>query len=141
MKNKVHEVNPDKNEVTVAAKKPEMIKFSSFFRYLTIKDKLLISIGSISAVCCGCLLPSMSIMLGEVTNAFDPDNTADEILDTMSWIGWIISIIGACTWITGYFYYAFWQHLAENISFDLRSRYLHAILNQEVAYFEKVNVE
>lgn len=27
------------------------------------------------------------------------------------------------------------------MSFDLRSRYLHSILNQEVAYFEKENVE
>jgi len=113
-----------------------MIPFSLYFRYLTPTDKLLVTIGSISAIVAGCLLPSMAIIMGEITNTFDPDNTADDIKDTMSWLAGIISIIGLGLWIFGYMYYAFWQHTAENITFNLRSRYLHAILKQEVAYFE-----
>ena len=52
-----------------------------------------------------------------------------------------ITLVGVASWIFGYLYYAFWQHLAQNITYDLRSRYLRAILRQEISYFEKQNVE
>ena len=118
-----------------------MVKFSQFFKYIKGKDKFLLIVGSISAVCCGISLPSMAIIVGEVTNTFDPRKSSDDILDTMSNISGWIAIIGAIQWVMGYLYYAFWQHLAENVSFDLRSRYLSAVLRQEVAFFEKSNVE
>jgi len=85
-----------------------MIAFSTFFRYLTLADKFLIGIGSISAIIAGCLMPSMSIVMGEITNTFDPDNTADEIKDTMGTLAGYISLIGLGLWIFGYMYYAFW---------------------------------
>jgi ABC-type multidrug transport system fused ATPase/permease subunit len=50
-------------------------------------------------------------------------------------------MIGIGIWIFGYMYFAFWQHLAENISFDLRKRFLAKLLVQEIAYFEKQQVE
>jgi len=59
----------------------------------------------------------------------------------MSIISGYICLVGLATWLFGYIFYSFWQHLAENVSFDLRSKYLHAILKQEVAFFEKQNVE
>merc|ERR1719246_308407 len=40
-----------------------------------------------------------------------------------------------------YMFYAFWQHLAENITTDLRKRYIVALMRQEVAFFEKNKVE
>lgn len=113
-----------------------MIDFKNFFRFVTRKEKALMYIGLIAAVITGILLPAMGIIMGEVTNTFDPDNSGEEIKDTMTTIAGYISLVGLGTWIFGYIYYAFWQHLAENVSFDLRSRYLHSILKQEVAYFE-----
>jgi ABC-type multidrug transport system fused ATPase/permease subunit len=59
----------------------------------------------------------------------------------MKRVALVICLVGVAQWFFAYVYYAFWQHLAQNVSFDLRSRYLHAILRQEVAYFEKENVE
>jgi ABC-type multidrug transport system fused ATPase/permease subunit len=52
-----------------------------------------------------------------------------------------VSIVGAICWFFTYVYAAFWQHLAENISFNLRTRYLRALLKQEIAFFEKQNIE
>jgi ATP-binding cassette subfamily B (MDR/TAP) protein 1 len=98
------------------------------------------TIGTISAICAGVLLPVISIAQGAVTNTFDPVNGKEGILDAMKSVSLYICIIGLVTWFFGYVYYAFWQHLAQNVSFDLRSRYLHSILRQEVAFFEKANV-
>jgi len=46
----------------------------------------------------------------------------------MSVIAGYICLVGLGKCIFGYIFYSFWQHLAENVSFDLRSKYLHAIL-------------
>jgi len=52
-----------------------------------------------------------------------------------------IMIIAATLWVLGYLYYSFFQHIAERIAYDLRGRYLRALLHQEVAFFETNNVE
>ena len=43
--------------------------------------------------------------------------------------------------IFSYMFFAFWQHLAENITTDLRKRYLAALMHQEIGYFEVNKVE
>lgn len=122
-------------------KEPEMINFGRFFTFITPKDKLLIAVGSIAAVIAGVIVPCMAIAMGSVTNAFNPTESSDERMNTMKLICLYICLVGLGGWLFGYVYYAFWQHMAQNVSFDLRSRYLHAILRQEVAYFEMNDVE
>jgi hypothetical protein len=38
-------------------------------------------------------------------------------------------------------FFSFWQQLAENITTDLRIRYLSRLMEQEIAFFDKNNVE
>jgi ABC-type bacteriocin/lantibiotic exporter with double-glycine peptidase domain len=52
-----------------------------------------------------------------------------------------IMLIAAGLIITSYTFFAFWQHLAENIILDLRKKYIAALMNQEIAYFEINKVE
>ena len=118
-----------------------MINMSQYFRYMNRKDKLMMFIGTVSAIIAGVLMPCISLALGAVTNSFDPRNGKDALLIQMRTVSLYICLVGVGTWIFGYIYYGFWQHLAQNVSFDLRSRYLHAILRQEVAFFEQSNVE
>ena len=49
-----------------------MINFSKFFQFISPKDKMMIAIGSMSAVLAGALLPTLAIVMGEVTNTFNP---------------------------------------------------------------------
>ena len=98
-------------------------------------------IGTTCAIICGFLIPTMSLAMQAVTNSFDPQNEKEELMNAMRLVTLYICLVGIGAWLFGYIYYSFWQHLAQNISFDLRSRYLHAILRQEITYFEKSNVE
>ena len=45
-----------------------------FFTILDFKNKIYLMIGLVSALFCGILQPGMSLVLGSVTNAFDPGN-------------------------------------------------------------------
>lgn len=85
-------------------------------------------VGSISAVISGLLLPSISLFMGEVAENFGPEKSNDDTLESMLWLTkWILTV--ACLlFLFAYIFYAFWQHLAENISADLRARYLDALL-------------
>lgn len=49
----------------------------------------------------------------------------------------IAAIIAFVLWFFGYMQSAFMQHAAENLSFELRNRYLKALMKQETEYFER----
>ena len=49
---------------------PEQVSLIKFFSYITLYDKLLLFIGSISAIAAGAILPSVSLIMGNVANAF-----------------------------------------------------------------------
>jgi ATP-binding cassette subfamily B (MDR/TAP) protein 1 len=53
----------------------------------------------------------------------------------------VILIIALLSWFFSYVGYAFYQHVAERVQFDLRMRYIDALLRQEVAFFERTSVE
>lgn len=111
-----------------------------FFSILDNKNKIYLFIGLVSALCCGILQPGMSLVLGSVTDAFNPQNKAS-IESIMLDLLWKIIVLGIAVWVTAYIYYSLMQQLAETIAIDLRGKYLRALMKQEVAYFEQNNVE
>lgn len=82
--------------------------------------------------------------MGNVASAFTPGGGGGgggDLISEMNFIASYVILIATCLFIFSYFFFAFWQHLAENITSDLRQRYLRALLRQEVAFFEKNKVE
>ncbi|CDW71198.1 abc transporter [Stylonychia lemnae] len=119
----------------------EEFKFKRFFQHLSRSDKILISIGSVAALVTGALVPIISILMGELADVFDPFKSVQDKKRLVKEISGYIALIAFVIWLTGYIYYSFWQHIGENIAFDLRVRYLNQILKQEVDYFEKLDIE
>jgi len=50
-------------------------------------------------------------------------------------------MISVALFFFSYAFFAFYSHLAENITTDLRKRYLASLMKQEVAFFEINKVE
>ncbi|CDW89499.1 abc transporter [Stylonychia lemnae] len=98
-------------------------------------------IGTLSAITTGVLLPLFSILSGQLADTFDPKNTPEDIKQAMNVVSAYIALLGFGTWLFAYIYFSFWQHVAENIAFNLRVKYLKAILQQEVEYLESINIE
>ena len=52
--------------------KAGMIKFSKFFEDSTLKEKILMGIGTLAAITTGVFLPLFSILVGDLAATFDP---------------------------------------------------------------------
>src|SRR3982750_324128 len=97
-----------------------------FLIYNNTQDNLLIIIGSISAVIAGLLFPSISYVVGSVSNTFGQDKVSN-IQSQISTIVKYIAIIAFLLLFFTYVLFAFWQHAAENIVLKLRVRYLECL--------------
>jgi ATP-binding cassette subfamily B (MDR/TAP) protein 1 len=115
----------------------KMLPFPKLFMFSSICDKTIVAFGFILAVTGGAVAPVMSLVFGKLIDIFDPRKTDAEISAAFLELFWYILGISIILWTAGYFQYAFMQHMAEKLSFDLRSRYLRSLMNQETAYFEK----
>lgn len=82
----------------------------------------------IGGIISGVLYPAVAIVMGDIINTFDPRNTPEDQLDEMKRIMVIFLIVGIISWISTYMYFAFFQHVAENISYNLRAIYLEKLL-------------
>ena len=96
-------------------------------------------IGTLGAVIAGLLLPSISLKMGSIAGNFgDTDASASDMQDEIASLSKIVGLVSFTIFVFSYIFFAFWQHLAENISMNLRKIYLRALLNQEIAYFEHI---
>jgi ABC-type multidrug transport system fused ATPase/permease subunit len=117
--------------------KVEMIPYGYFFRYCRLKEKIMLTLGSIALVLAGGFVPSLSLLYGQLISSFNPTNTGAETYEIMAWVAKWTTVIGCGELAVGYLYYALWQHVACNLTYDLRNRYVRKLLTMEVAFFEK----
>jgi ABC-type multidrug transport system fused ATPase/permease subunit len=115
----------------------EMIPYGYFFRYCRRKEKIMLTIGSISLFIAGVFVPSLCLLYGQLINSFKPTNTGAETYAIMAWVAKWTTVIGCGELAVGYLYYALWQHVSCNLTYDLRNRYIRKLLTMEVAFFEK----
>lgn len=89
---------------------PKPIHFVKFFSYLNTTDYCLLGFGTVASVLAGAILPSISLVMGNVAAAFSgnsPDGD-QSILQTMSVIAAIVSMIALLLFMFSYMFYAFW---------------------------------
>lgn len=118
-------------EAPAAAAKPpmpQMVPFGKFFKFCSPFEKVLYYVGMLSGIFAGAFLPALGIVIGEITVSFDPDQTGSDINTQMTKVCVGTQILGVIVWLFCYMYFGFWQHLAENVTFDLRTRYIEALL-------------
>ena len=89
----------------IKKKKAETVSVWKFFATLNGSDKVLLGIAFFFSVTNGMVYPSIGIIMGEVTGAYDPKN-ADIVDEIMLGLLKNIAVVGAFMWITGYIYYA-----------------------------------
>jgi len=83
----------------------ESVSAGRFFSTLGGCDRVLLGIAFIACFCNGLVYPSVGLVLGEVTGAYDPGNE-DPADEAMLKLLKYICLAGGYLWITGYIYYS-----------------------------------
>jgi hypothetical protein len=92
-----------------------------YYTFITGFEKFLLVGGTLAAILAGGILPSISLVMGHVAVAFTAGGSNSEsIVATMSTIAAIVMMIAMSLFVFSYIFFAFYQHLAENICKDLR---------------------
>lgn len=121
--------------------KPEMLPLTHILRYATVKQKILAFIGISLSIFAGLIAPSAAIVSGDAIESYNPANSITSMQDKILELGKLVVVVTACLWTFSYVQYAFMQHVAEGVAFNLRTKYLMALMKQETAYFEMQQVE
>jgi len=118
------------------------VSIHRFFAYNDAKDNLMLVVGTIGAIVAGLLIPSIALIMASVAQSFGESGTsASAMADKVASLTKSVALVAAAIFFFGYLFFALWQHLAENISLKLRKLYLNALLQQEIAYFERAQIE
>uniref|UniRef100_F7E6I5 ATP binding cassette subfamily B member 1 n=1 Tax=Ornithorhynchus anatinus TaxID=9258 RepID=F7E6I5_ORNAN len=144
-------------------KKPVVGVFT-MFRYSSCLDKLYMCLGTLAAMIHGAALPSMMLIFGEMTDSFVdfgklgnnsfpignwtgpfpgnwtgpfPGNwTGDDLEEKMTQYAYYYSGVGAGVLVVAYIQVAFWTLAAGRQIKKIRQHFFHAILRQEVSWFD-----
>lgn len=121
---------------------PGTASIHRFFTYNDTKDNVMLAVGTFGAIVAGLLIPSIALIMGSIAQSFGETGTdVSAMADKVAGITKVVAVVALAIFFFGYLFFALWQHLAENLSLKLRKRYLDALLRQEVAYFERAQIE
>ncbi|KAG2428639.1 hypothetical protein HXX76_011345 [Chlamydomonas incerta] len=98
-------------------------------------DNILMVVGAIGALGNGTLLPLFAILFGEFTDAFgDPDS--GHFMKTVSNLALKFLYLGLGAIVASYLEAGVWMYTGNRQANRLRTRFLRAVLHQDVAFFD-----
>ncbi|XP_037366487.1 ATP-dependent translocase ABCB1 isoform X2 [Talpa occidentalis] len=134
-------------------KKPT-VSTLAMFRYSNWLDKLYMVLGTVAAVIHGAALPLMMLVFGEMTDSFadipsqmpNYPNISNSSFDdkiiyqylekNMTVYAYYYSGIGAGVLVAAYIQVSFWCLAAGRQIFKIRKQFFHAIMRQEIGWFD-----
>ncbi|XP_055974168.1 ATP-dependent translocase ABCB1 [Sorex fumeus] len=155
---KVLEKNLKKNKKSKKDEKEEKkpsVSVFAMFRYSNWLEKLYMALGTLAAIIHGAALPLMMLIFGEMTDTFAnagtmpngtnitqgyPNISKEEALnqleDKMTTYAYYYSAIGAGVLVAAYIQVSFWCLAAGKQIFKIRKQFFHAIMRQEIGWFD-----
>ncbi|KNA15757.1 hypothetical protein SOVF_095280 [Spinacia oleracea] len=113
------------------------VPFHKLFSFADSTDKALMIIGTIGAIGNGACMPLMTIVFGDVVDAFGENQDPQHTLHVVSKVclKFIYLAIGVA--IAAFLQVTCWMVTGERQAARIRSLYLKTILRQDVAFFDK----
>ncbi|KAM5255813.1 ATP-dependent translocase ABCB1-like [Ctenodactylus gundi] len=128
-------------------KKPAVSTFA-MFRYADWIDRLYMVLGTLGAVIHGAALPLLMLVFGDMTdsfanagNSFPPNVTNNSkccflLEEEMTMYAYYYTGIGAGVLVAAYVQVSFWCLAAGRQIYKIRQRFFHAIMKQEIGWFD-----
>ncbi|CAH7467323.1 ATP-dependent translocase ABCB1 [Phodopus roborovskii] len=133
-------------------KKP-VVSMLTMFRYAGWLDRLYMLVGTLAAIIHGVALPLMMLVFGDMTDSFAsveniPTNATnnytnisasdafEKLEEEMTTYAYYYTGIGAGVLIVAYIQVSFWCLAAGRQIHKIRQQFFHAIMNQEIGWFD-----
>ncbi|XP_048227950.1 ABC transporter B family member 4-like [Ricinus communis] len=127
---------PQDTEKSKGDEKTNSVPFHKLFSFADSKDVILMIIGTIAAIGNGLALPLMTIVLGDIIDAFGQNQNQDvvKVVSKVS-LRFVYLAIGAAA--ASFLQVACWMVTGERQAARIRALYLKTILRQDIAFFDK----
>ncbi|XP_062206605.1 ABC transporter B family member 4-like [Phragmites australis] len=112
------------------------VSFVGLFRYADGTDVLLMLVGSAAAMANGVSQPLMTVIFGQIINAFGGATTSDDVLPRVNQAVLNFVYLGIGTAVVSFLQVACWTMTGERQATHIRSMYLKSVLRQDIAFFD-----
>ncbi|KAI3444984.1 hypothetical protein Pfo_001649 [Paulownia fortunei] len=112
------------------------VPFYKLFSFADSRDKILMTVGTIAAIGNGLSQPLMSLIFGDLIDAFGKAQSSDTVLQVSKVSLKFVCLALGCG-AAAFLQVACWMITGERQSVRVRSLYLTTILQQEIAYFDQ----
>ncbi|CAK7327444.1 unnamed protein product [Dovyalis caffra] len=126
------EKSKEKKEIT------NVVPYYKLFSFADPIDYLLMFVGTIAAIGNGSCMPTMTIMFGQIVNAFGSTSTnIEEVTHEVSQVALKYVYLGLGAMVAAFLQVSCWMVTGERQAARIRNLYLEAILRQEIGFFDK----
>ncbi|KAJ8535600.1 hypothetical protein K7X08_023320 [Anisodus acutangulus] len=113
------------------------VPFYKLFSFADSSDIVLMIIGTIAAIGNGLSLPIMTILFGELTDAFGQNQNNKDILRIVSKVSLKFVYLALGCGVAAFLQVTCWMISGERQAGRIRSLYLKTILQQDIAFYDK----
>ncbi|KAL4367908.1 hypothetical protein GQ457_05G001360 [Hibiscus cannabinus] len=124
------------SESSKGDEKTNSVPFYKLFAFADSRDKVLMIVGTIGAVGNGLCMPIMTILFGDLINAFGQNQSGNRVVDVVSRVAlrFVYLAIGAA--VAAFLQVSCWMVTGERQAARIRGLYLKTILRQDIAFFD-----
>ncbi|KAF5762754.1 putative ABC transporter type 1, transmembrane domain-containing protein [Helianthus annuus] len=116
----------------------DTVPFYKLFAFADLTDHILMITGTVSAIANGICLPLMSLLLGEVINAFGHNqNNIHRVVNAVSKVSLKFAYLAVGCGVVSFVQVSSWMITGERQAARIRSLYLKNILRQDISFFDK----
>ncbi|XWS31896.1 hypothetical protein CRYUN_Cryun23aG0115100 [Craigia yunnanensis] len=116
--------------------KTNTVPFYKLFSFADSTDTLLMIIGTIGAVGNGLCMPLMTILFGDLIDAFGENQSNDRVVDVVSKVALKFVYLAVGAGAAAFLQVSCWMVTGERQATRIRGLYLKTILRQDVAFFD-----
>ncbi|KAF3580331.1 hypothetical protein DY000_02028311 [Brassica cretica] len=126
----------EKNNNTEEHEKTKTVRFYKLFAFADSFDFLLMTLGTLGSIGNGLGFPIMTILFGDLVDAFGENQTDSNVADKVSKVALKFVWLGIGTLAAAFLQLSGWMISGERQAARIRSMYLKTILRQDIAFFD-----
>ncbi|KAL4366271.1 hypothetical protein GQ457_05G001350 [Hibiscus cannabinus] len=116
--------------------KTDSVPFYKLFAFADSRDFMLMTIGTISAVGNGLCMPLVTILFGDLADAFGQNQTNNKVVDVVSKVALRLVYLAVGAGVAAFLQVSCWMITGERQAARIRGLYLKTILKQDIAFFD-----